>query len=67
MSKTFPGKDIVKALRRKGFAVDHMLSALPGAKDSFRLLEKSVQIRIADKIEWLVGNADKMIHLDFIS
>ena len=35
---------------------------LPDAEASFRKLDKSVQQRIADKVDWLAGNADEIIH-----
>ncbi len=35
---------------------------LPDAKDSFRNLDKTVQVRIADKIDWLSRNADAIVH-----
>jgi mRNA-degrading endonuclease RelE of RelBE toxin-antitoxin system len=35
---------------------------LPTAEDSFKKLDPSTQRRIAQKIDWLSGNADKIIH-----
>ena len=35
---------------------------LPGAEESFRKFDKTVQKRIAAKIDWLAENADKVIH-----
>ena len=40
----------------------HKVILLPDAESSFKKLDKSVQLRIADKIDWLAGNADKVIH-----
>lgn len=35
---------------------------LPNAEESFRKLDRPVQIRIAEKIDWLSENAAKIIH-----
>ena len=35
---------------------------LPDAEISFKKLDKSVQLRIAEKIDWLSSTADKIIH-----
>ena len=35
---------------------------LPDAEDSFKGLDKNIQKRIAEKIDWLAENADKVIH-----
>jgi mRNA-degrading endonuclease RelE of RelBE toxin-antitoxin system len=35
---------------------------LPSAEESFRKFDKTVQKRIAAKIDWLAENADKVIH-----
>ena len=35
---------------------------MPDAEDSFKKLDKSVQRRIAQKIDWLAEYADKVIH-----
>ncbi|MFZ3135942.1 MAG: type II toxin-antitoxin system RelE/ParE family toxin [Thermodesulfovibrionales bacterium] len=35
---------------------------LPDAEDSFKKLDKTIQQRIAGKIDWLAENADTMIH-----
>jgi mRNA interferase RelE/StbE len=35
---------------------------LPDAEESFKEFDKSVQKRIAQKIDWLSVNADKVIH-----
>jgi mRNA interferase RelE/StbE len=35
---------------------------LPDAEDSFKRLDKNIQKRIAEKIDWLAENADKVIH-----
>ena len=42
--------------------VMHKVILLPDAESSFKKLDKSVRSRIADKIDWLAGNADKVIH-----
>jgi addiction module RelE/StbE family toxin len=38
------------------------VTLLPDAEASFRKLDRSVQKRIAQKIDWLAVNADKIIH-----
>lgn len=35
---------------------------LPDAETSFKRLNKPIQLRIASKIDWLVENANKIIH-----
>lgn len=35
---------------------------LPDAEEAFRKLDKTIQARIAQKIDWLSENADKIIH-----
>ena len=35
---------------------------LPGAEDSFKKLDQPIQKRIAQKIDWLAENAEKVIH-----
>jgi addiction module RelE/StbE family toxin len=40
----------------------YKITFLPDAEDSFKKLDKTVQKRIAHKIDWLAENADKMIH-----
>jgi len=35
---------------------------LPDAEDSFKRLDKNIQKRITEKIDWLADNADKVIH-----
>jgi len=40
----------------------YKITFLSNAEDSFRKLDKPVQKRIAQKIDWLAGNADKVIH-----
>lgn len=35
---------------------------LPDAEGTFKKLDKPVQKRIAEKIDWLAENADKIIH-----
>ena len=40
----------------------YKVTLLSDAEDSFRHLDKSVQVRIADKIDWLAENAGVVIH-----
>ena len=40
----------------------YRITFLPDAEDSFKKLDKSVQRRIAQKIDWLAEHADKVIH-----
>ena len=40
----------------------YRITFLPDAEDSFKKLDKSVQRRIAQKIDWLAEYADKVIH-----
>ena len=40
----------------------HKITFLPDAEDSFKNLDNPVQKRIAQKIDWLAENADKIIH-----
>ncbi|MBI4824065.1 MAG: type II toxin-antitoxin system RelE/ParE family toxin [Nitrospirae bacterium] len=40
----------------------YKVTFLPDAEESFRKLDKTIQIRIAQKIDWLLENADKIIH-----
>ena len=40
----------------------HKVILLPDAESSFRKLDKAIQSRIADKLDWLASNADKVIH-----
>ncbi|MBU0568754.1 type II toxin-antitoxin system RelE/ParE family toxin [bacterium] len=35
---------------------------LPDAEESFKNLDKTIQERIAGKIDWLAENADRVIH-----
>ncbi|OGL41609.1 MAG: hypothetical protein A2042_05045 [Candidatus Schekmanbacteria bacterium GWA2_38_11] len=35
---------------------------LPDAEKSFKKLDKPVQLRISEKIDWLSANAEKIIH-----
>jgi addiction module RelE/StbE family toxin len=35
---------------------------LPDAEESFQQLDKTLQKRIASKIDWLAENADRVIH-----
>jgi len=40
----------------------YKITFLPDAEDSFKKLDRPIQKRIAQKIDWLAENADKMIH-----
>ncbi len=40
----------------------YKVTFLPDAEDSFKSLDKSIQKRIAEKIDWLAENANKIIH-----
>lgn len=40
----------------------YKVTFLPDAEDSFKKLDKPVQKRIGEKIDWLAENADKIIH-----
>jgi addiction module RelE/StbE family toxin len=40
----------------------YKVNFLSDAENSFKKLDKPVQIRIAQKINWLAENADKVIH-----
>lgn len=40
----------------------YKITFLSDAEDSFKKLDKPIQKRIAQKIDWLVENADKAIH-----
>ena len=40
----------------------YKITFLPDAEESFKKLDKPVQKRIAQKIDWLADNADKVIH-----
>ncbi len=40
----------------------YKVKLLPNAEKSFKKLDKSVQLKIADKIDWLANNADNIIH-----
>ena len=35
---------------------------LPDAESSFRKLDRTIQTRIVEKIDWLSGNADAIVH-----
>ena len=35
---------------------------MPDAEDSFKKLDRPIQKRIAQKIDWIAENADKVIH-----
>lgn len=45
----------------------YQVTFLPDAEESFKKLDKPVQLRIAEKIDWLASNADKVIHHPLIS
>lgn len=38
----------------------YQVTFLPAAEESFKRLDKAVQSRIAEKIEWLLENADRI-------
>jgi mRNA interferase RelE/StbE len=40
----------------------YKITFLPDAEDSFKKLDKPIQKRIAQKIDWLAENADQVIH-----
>ena len=40
----------------------YKITLLPDAQDSFKNLDKTIQRKIAQKIDWLAENADKVIH-----
>lgn len=40
----------------------YQVTFLPDAEESFKRLDKSIQLRIAQKIDWLAANAAKLIH-----
>ncbi|MEW6002953.1 MAG: type II toxin-antitoxin system mRNA interferase toxin, RelE/StbE family [Nitrospirota bacterium] len=40
----------------------YKITLLPHAEASFKKLDKTIQLRIAEKIDWLSENADKIIH-----
>ena len=40
----------------------YKITFLPDAEESFKKLDKPIQKRIAQKIDWLAENADKVIH-----
>jgi mRNA-degrading endonuclease RelE of RelBE toxin-antitoxin system len=39
----------------------YKVTFLPDAEESFKNLDKSIQMRITEKIDWLSENADKII------
>lgn len=45
----------------------YQVTFLPDAEKSFQKLDKPVQVRIAEKIDWLAENADKVIHHQLVS
>ncbi len=40
----------------------YKVTFLPDAEESFKRLDKPVQLRIAEKIDWLAENANTVIH-----
>ena len=40
----------------------YKVTLLPDAEESFKKLDRTIQKRIAQKIDWLANNADKIIH-----
>ena len=40
----------------------YKVTLLPNAEKSFKKFDKSVQLKIAEKIDWLANNADSIIH-----
>jgi len=40
----------------------YRITFLPGAEESFKKLDSTLQKRMANKIDWLSENAEKMIH-----
>lgn len=40
----------------------YKITLLPDAEESFKKLDKPIQKRIAQKIDWLSENANKIIH-----
>ena len=40
----------------------YKVTLLPYAEKSFKKLDKSVQLKIAEKIDWLVRSTDSIIH-----
>ena len=45
----------------------YKVTLLPDAEKSFKKLDKPVQQRIAEKIDWLASNSDKIIHHPLVS
>ena len=45
----------------------YKVTLLPDAEKSFKKLDKPVQQRIAEKIDWLATNADTIIHHPLVS
>lgn len=40
----------------------YKVTLLPDAEESFKRLDKPIQLRVAEKIDWLAENADKAVH-----
>lgn len=40
----------------------YQVTFLPDAEKSFKKLDKPVQLRVAEKVDWLAKNAEKIIH-----
>ncbi|MBI4621475.1 MAG: type II toxin-antitoxin system HicA family toxin [Desulfobacterales bacterium] len=57
MSKTFSGKDVVKALRRKGFVVDHQR----GSHIFMHNLEKNISVVVPFHKEIKKGTLNNII------
>lgn len=45
----------------------YKVTFLPDAEESFKKLAKSIQLRIAKKIDWLAKNAEIIIHHPLVS
>ncbi|HDH01237.1 MAG TPA: type II toxin-antitoxin system RelE/ParE family toxin [Nitrospirae bacterium] len=45
----------------------YKVTLLPDAEESFKKLDKPVQLRIAKKIDWLAKNAETVIHHPLVS
>jgi len=43
------------------------VTLLPDAETSFKKIDKSLQKRISQKIDWLAAHADKIVHHPLIS
>ncbi|QWR78113.1 type II toxin-antitoxin system RelE family toxin [Candidatus Magnetomonas plexicatena] len=45
----------------------YRVTFLPDAEKNFRKLDRSVQLKIAEKLDWLAENAEKIIHHPLVS